>query len=171
MSDAVNVLVVFYSRYGEAEKLALAAGLGAIQENGNIRLRRLADLAPADVISCDAPWTSNLSRMLRDYVTPRPADPVWADAIVLAMPARSEGELQKYVASLPSCGPMHGKIAAPLTSAHGVDALAPVYGVAACAGLLVVPAALEAGDRVAAATEHGRALVRTVRALRAAPTA
>ena len=46
MGNPVNVLVVFYSRYGETERLALAAGLGAIQEEANIRLRRLADRAP-----------------------------------------------------------------------------------------------------------------------------
>ena len=33
----INALVVFYSRYGTTEKLALAAGLGAIQADANIR--------------------------------------------------------------------------------------------------------------------------------------
>ena len=44
MSD-INVLVVFYSRYGNAERIALAAGVGAIQARGNIRLRRVVDHA------------------------------------------------------------------------------------------------------------------------------
>jgi hypothetical protein len=49
----VNVLVVFYSRYGETERLALAAGLGAIQAEGSIRLRRVADLAARERIDAD----------------------------------------------------------------------------------------------------------------------
>ena len=50
----VNVLVVFYSRYGKAERLALAAGLGAIQAKANIRLRRVPDLADEAAIAADA---------------------------------------------------------------------------------------------------------------------
>ena len=52
--------------------------------------------------------------MNRDYVVPRPADPVWADVIILATPAESSTELEAYVASLSSLGSMAGKLAAPL---------------------------------------------------------
>ena len=56
----INALVVFYSRYGTTEKLALAAGLGAIQADANIRLRRVADHADAASIAADANWKKNL---------------------------------------------------------------------------------------------------------------
>jgi hypothetical protein len=171
MADPVNVLVVFYSRYGETERLALAAGLGAIQERANIRLRRLADHAEAATIAADAAWNGALARMQRDYVTPRPADPVWADLIILATPARSGGEVAAYAASLPTCGPMTGKCAAPLAAGNDASALREVYAAAACSGLLVAPSAIDAADAeagVAAARAHGRALVRTVRALKSA---
>ena len=62
----VNVMVVFYSRYGATEKLALAGGLGAIQARGNLRLRRLADLADPKQIAGDAEWSTNLQRMSRE---------------------------------------------------------------------------------------------------------
>ena len=39
----VNVLVIFYSRSGATETLALAAAVGAVQARGSIRLRRLSD--------------------------------------------------------------------------------------------------------------------------------
>ena len=100
----VNVLVVFYSRYGRAERLALAAGVGAIEAEGNIRLRRLPDDASAETIQADAAWRESLDRMNRDYVAPRPADPVWADVIVLATPAESSREVEAYVATLPGLG-------------------------------------------------------------------
>ena len=37
------VLVIFYSRCGSTEKLALAAAVGAVQSRAAIRLRRVAD--------------------------------------------------------------------------------------------------------------------------------
>jgi hypothetical protein len=166
MADPVNVLVVFYSRYGATERLALAAGLGAIQEEANIRLRRLADRADDATIAADAPWAASLARLQRDYVTPRPADPVWADLIILATPARSDGEVEGYVASLPACGPMAGKLAGPLAAGNDAGVLRTVYGAAACAGLLVAPSAIAGDDAVTGARLHGRALVRAVRALK-----
>ena len=111
----VNALVVFYSRRGTAEKLALAAGLGAIQADANIRLRRVADArGRCPTIEADPAWKENLARMNRDYVVPRPADPVWADVIILATPAEPSSEIEQYVASLASLGTMTGKLAAPL---------------------------------------------------------
>jgi hypothetical protein len=171
MADPVNVLVVFYSRYGETERLALAAGLGAIQEEANIRLRRLTDRADAATIAADAAWASTLSRMQRDYVAPRPADPVWAHLIVLATASRSDGEVEGYAASLPDCGPMAGKLAAPLTAGNDAAVLRAVYASAACAGLLVAPSAIEGSDAITGARLHGRSLVRAVRALRASVAA
>ena len=161
----INALVVFYSRYGTTEKLALAAGLGAIQADANIRLRRVADHADAASIAADANWKKNLDRMNRDYVAPRPADPVWADVIILATPPRSDGEVDAYCASLPECGPMAGKLAAPLTAGNDAGVLRGVYASAACAGLLVAPSAIEGADAIGGARLHGRALVRAARAL------
>ena len=166
MTDPVNVLVVFYSRYGETERLALAAALGAIQEEALIRLRRLTDLADASTIAADAAWAATLSRMQRDYVAPRPADPVWANLIILATPPRSDGEVERYAASLPECGPMAGKLAAPLTAGNDAGVLRGVYATAACAGLVVAPSAIEGNDTLSGARLHGRALVRAARALR-----
>ena len=106
----INALVVFYSRYGTTERLALAAGLGAIQADANIRLRRVADHADTTTIDADANWKKNLDRMNRDYVVPRPADPVWADVIILATPEDRSAEVESYVSSLPSLGSMNGSL-------------------------------------------------------------
>jgi NAD(P)H dehydrogenase (quinone) len=162
----VNVLVAFYSRYGKAEQLALAAGVGAIQARANIRLRRVADLADPKAIQADPEWVRHLDRMNRDYVVPRPADPVWADVIVLAGPEDSPQELEEYVASLLSVGSMSGKLAAPLTSGVAKSGLASIYAVAAHAGLIVVPAPGDPGDAVENARAHGRRVVQIARALK-----
>jgi len=165
MAD-VNVLVVFYSRYGKAEKLALAAGLGAIQTKANIRLRRVTDLASLETIEADPAWKQNLSRMNMDYVAPRPADPTWADVIILATPGDSTSELERYVASLRSTGSMDGKIAAPLAGGNHESALKPIYAAAASAGLIVAPASALSGDALASARAYGRRVSLMARALK-----
>ena len=150
----VNALVVFYSRRGTAERLALAAGLGAIQADANIRLRRVADGADVSTIDADPAWRENLARMNRDYVVPRPADPVWADVIILATPAEPSTEIEKYVASLASLGTMAGKLAAPLAPGQRETALRPVYSAAACCGLIVTPCDAAGDDPIATAHNH-----------------
>lgn len=96
----VNALVVFYSRHGETERLALAAGVGAVQARANIRLRRLKDLADAATISSDPIWTENLERMLPDYIAPRDIDADWADVILTASCPNSPAEMEAYLKSL-----------------------------------------------------------------------
>jgi NAD(P)H dehydrogenase (quinone) len=162
----INALIVFYSRYGNAERLALAAAVGAIRARANIRLRRVADLADAATIEADAAWRENLARMNMDYVVPRPADPVWADVIVLATPADSPAALETYLATLPSIGPMGGKIGAPLAPGNRESALKPIYAAAAWAGLIVVPGALAGGDPTSGARAFGERVIQMAHALK-----
>jgi NAD(P)H dehydrogenase (quinone) len=100
----VNVLVVFYSRRGDTERLATAAGVGAIQARANIRLRRLKDLAAAADIARDPVWTAELERMNMDYIAPREIDAQWADVIVVASPADAQAEMTQYLESLKALG-------------------------------------------------------------------
>jgi len=149
----LNVLVVFYSRYGDTEKLALAAGVGAIQTKANIRLRRLADLADASTIGADVRWTETLARMNMDYVVPRPADPEWADLVVLAAPSDAPREVEEYCRSLTS---MAGKMAAPLVPAGGTDCYRRICAAASAAGFVLAPANPTDGQDVDGARAYGR---------------
>jgi hypothetical protein len=161
---APNVLLVFYSRYGAAEQLALAAGVGALQARSNIRLRRLPDLADARTIESDQAWRDNLARMQRDYVAPRPADPLWADVVVLAVPAGPSGEAEAYLASLAEGGSMTGKILIPLAVDGNPAALAPLTAAAEAAGFRVAPLSTNSGDALVDAREHGRRVAEEARA-------
>ena len=166
--STVNVLVVFYSRYGRTERLALAAGLGAIEAEGNIRLRRLPEEASSDAIDADAAWRTACDRMSRDYVAPRPADPVWADVIVLATPPESCREVEAYVATLAALGPMLDKLAAPLTPGDDPTVLGPIFMATGRCGIAAVPLAPGQDDPVTRARLHGQRLVRMARALKSA---
>src|SRR5262245_52007900 len=167
MAD-VNVLVVFYSRHGTTEKLALAAGLGAIQAKANIRLRRVADLADRQTIEANAAWKENVDRMNRDYVVPRPADPAWADVIVLATPEASSLEIEQYCGLLAADQSKSGRIAGPLTSGRDASVLRPIYAAAAQAGFLVSPAPPQSGDPLVGAREFGQRLTQLARLIKLA---
>jgi NAD(P)H dehydrogenase (quinone) len=167
MSD-VNVLIVFYSRGGTAEQLGLAAGVGAIQARANIRLRRVADAGDPQSAAATAGWSEHLERMNRDYVAPRPADPGWADVIVMVTPRGSSAEVEAYCGALRAQGVVSGKIAAPLAAGDDEAALRPIYAAAACAGMIVAPFPRESGDPLAAAGEFGRRVTQMARALKGA---
>ena len=113
------VVVIFYSRSGATEKLALAAGVGAVQKRALIRLRRLPDLNPQRVMEQFPESKDALVRMHKEYIAPTESDLLAADAIIFAMPQdlktsedwkphldmltrlRSEGRLEgKLVAAL-----------------------------------------------------------------------
>jgi hypothetical protein len=96
----IKVVIVFYSRYGNTEKAALAAGVGAIQGRALIRLRRLADLTDEETIARDPRWTTERERMNRDYIAPRPIDAEWADVIFVASPKDRPEEMAGYLAGL-----------------------------------------------------------------------
>ena len=86
--NAVNVLIIFSSRSGRTERLALAAAVGAVQARASIRIRRLSEteedsgeLGPA------------LARMRREYVSPTRTDTIWADAVIIAINGQIRGML------------------------------------------------------------------------------
>ena len=162
----INVLVVFSSTRGETERLALAVGVGAIQARGNIRLRRLPPPPDASAESMSAGEREAFERMARDYVAPRPADPPWADVLILAPSPRAMNSLDSYVDELPSIGPVAGRIAGVVAPGNPHVA-SPVYAAAARAGLIVVPAppSLASVDEQHA---FGRQLVGFARALKTA---
>src|SRR5262249_32499348 len=94
MGNPAHVLVVFYSRCGTTEKLALAAAVGAVQARANIRLRRLPDAA--EPVDCK----EDVARMRKESVLPAEADILWADALIFLLPPEldtSSAECAAYV--------------------------------------------------------------------------
>ena len=78
-----NVIIVFWSRLGSTEKLALNAAVGAVEGRANIRLRWVKEAA-CDV--SNAAWSETRARMEAEYIQPRVIDIEWAEGIVLATP-------------------------------------------------------------------------------------
>src|SRR5262245_4168881 len=127
----MNVLVVFYSRDGETEHLALTIGVGAIQARANIRLRRLPPRSDTQLAALTRAQRENFERMARDYVAPRPADPLWADAVIVAQSRHGGNDLEEYIEGLPKLGAMAGKIGASVALGQPSELLRPIYAAVA----------------------------------------
>lgn len=150
------MVVVFYSRFGSTEQLALAAAVGAVQGRANIRLRRLPDTADEAMM-----WMENRERMNREYVAPREADVEWADAIVVGMPAGTDTvsvAFERYF----DRGKIDGKVGASFTPGLLTG---PLDAVMRRAGLIMVPM-IPAPDLLTAARLQGRRVADMVRSLR-----
>jgi hypothetical protein len=160
----VNVMVVFYSRFGSTERLALAAAVGAVQGRANIRLRRLPDTAGEETIASVEEWRENRSRMNREYVAPRESDVLWADAVMVGMPDGSDtisAEFQRYFDSI---GKIERKIGASFMYGFWTASLNDAMG---RAGFTTVPVIAEA-DALETARVQGRRVAAAARGLKAA---
>lgn len=85
----INVLIAFYSRYGNTRALAEGIADGAREIEGvNLRMRRALDLAPEAVIANDDRWLAARDEMEKLYPEPTNEDLEWADVIFIGTPTR-----------------------------------------------------------------------------------
>jgi hypothetical protein len=83
-----NVLVIFQANTERTEQLALAVGVGAVESEANIRLRRLVSAGAVEVGH-------------KGYGTLKEADLVWADTIVVGLEdAQPKQELDGLLSAL-----------------------------------------------------------------------
>jgi hypothetical protein len=83
-----NVLVIFQANTEHTEQLALAVGVGAVESEANIRLRRLVTAGAVEVGH-------------KGYGTLKVADLVWADIIVVGLEdAHPKQELDGLLSAL-----------------------------------------------------------------------
>ncbi len=102
-----NVLIAFYSRYGNVRTLAEAIAEGAQQVPGaNVRLRRVPDLAPESIINSDSRWRSARNEMARLYPEPTNEDLEWCDALVLGSPTRFGSPAAEIKLFIDKTGPL-----------------------------------------------------------------
>lgn len=120
-----NILVVFYSRDGAVEALAKAVGEGARAAGAEVRLRRVHDIVPPEVMAKVPGWEERSKRMMAEYGAPTLADVEWADGVIFGTPTRfgnSSAELKAFIDSLGSLwfqGKLNGKAGSAFTSTAG----------------------------------------------------
>lgn len=125
----MRVLIVFYSKTGNVAKLAEAIAEGARQvEGAEVLLRRVDDLAPAEVINQHEGWKQWHDRLTSQYQTPTVDELAEADAIIFGTPTRYgnvSAELKQFIdmtGALWAEGKLVNKVGSVFTSAattHG----------------------------------------------------
>ncbi len=87
MSEQPNVAVIYYSSTGTVHQLAESIATGAADAGATVRLLRVAELAPKEVIASNQPWADHVAAT--EHIPEVTHDDVaWADGIVIGSPTR-----------------------------------------------------------------------------------
>jgi NAD(P)H dehydrogenase (quinone) len=122
-----NVAVIYYSSTGNVHALAEALAHGAADAGAEVRLRKVAELAPAEAIDSNPAWRAHLDATA-DVPEATHEDLRWADAYAFGTPARYgnvSSQLKQFLdttAPLWAAGELADKAATAFTSAmnaHG----------------------------------------------------
>lgn len=87
MSDPVKLAVVYYSATGTNTEVAKALAEAAEKAGAEVRVRRVAELAPQAAIDSNPAWAANHSATA-DIAEATPEDIEWADAVIFGSPTR-----------------------------------------------------------------------------------
>jgi NAD(P)H dehydrogenase (quinone) len=87
MSEATKVAVVYYSSTGTVYELAKSIVEGAEKAGAEVRLRKVAELAPEEAIASNAGWASHVAET-QDVPVATVEDILWADAVIFGSPTR-----------------------------------------------------------------------------------
>lgn len=107
-----KITVLFYTTYGTNHAVALEAR-DALEESGaEVRLRRVRETAPTEVVEGQEAWKAQLEKMA-DIPEARPEDMEWADGYFFAAPTRFGVVASQFRGFLDTLGPLWqaGKLA------------------------------------------------------------
>jgi NAD(P)H dehydrogenase (quinone) len=116
--NAVKLAIVFYSTYGTNHRMAEIAAEAAGEAGAEVRLRRVKETAPAEVVKTQDAWRAQVEKTV-DIPEATPDDLVWADAYLFSSPTRYGGAASQMRAFIDTLGPIwtEGKLANKLVSA------------------------------------------------------
>lgn len=168
----VRMLVVFYSRTGSVEALAVAAAEAARAAGAEVRLRRAREVASAEDMAKVEGWREQAERQNALYPEPTHEDAEWADAILFGTPSYFGSPATELKNVLDRLGPqwkrgtLAGKVGGAFAAAswpHGGSEVVTMalYAPMAHLGMVILPtgytdeAMLEAGSPYGASTIVG----------------
>jgi NAD(P)H dehydrogenase (quinone) len=114
----VNAAIIYYSSTGTVHALAQAAAEGAEKAGAQVRLRKVAELAPPEAINARPDW----ARHIQDTAEVAEAsldDLDWADVVLFGTPTRFGNPASQLRAFIDTTGPLWlaGKLAGKVYSA------------------------------------------------------
>jgi NAD(P)H dehydrogenase (quinone) len=104
MSTPVNVSVIYYSSTGTTHAMAERLAQSAEKAGAEVRLRKVAELAPDEVVSSVDEWKRHREET-QDVPEASPDDVVWADAVLFGSPTRYGNIASQLKQFLDSLGP------------------------------------------------------------------
>ncbi|SEJ31800.1 NAD(P)H dehydrogenase (quinone) [Deinococcus reticulitermitis] len=119
----VKFAVIFYSTYGTGLAMAREAAAAAEAAGAEVRLRRVRETAPQEVVNGQDAWKANLEAM-QDIPEATPDDLEWADGFLFSAPTRFGGaasQMRAYIDTLGGLwgsGKLAGKTFSAMTSAQ-----------------------------------------------------
>jgi NAD(P)H dehydrogenase (quinone) len=156
----VRVAVVYYSTYGTNHAMASAAAEAAREAGAEVRLRKVRETAPREVVEAQEAWAKHAADTA-EIATAEPDDMAWADAYLFSSPTRYGGAASQMRSFIDTLGPLWmagdlaDKTATAMTSAqnpHGGQetTLQTLYVTFMHWGCILVPPGYT-GDEVTAA--------------------
>jgi NAD(P)H dehydrogenase (quinone) len=144
-----RIAVIYYSSTGNVHRLAEAVANGAADSGAEVRLRRVAELAPDAVIDANPAWRAHLDATASVPVAGHD-DLRWADGFAFGTPARFgnvSSQLKQFLDTtgpLWAAGELSNKAATAFTSAinrHGGNesTLLALYNTMHHWGAILVP--------------------------------
>lgn len=83
----INLSVIYYSSTGNIHSLAKAASVLGEKAGAEVRLRKVAELAPAEAIAANPAWAEHAAATT-DVTEASLADLEWSDAVLFGTPTR-----------------------------------------------------------------------------------
>ena len=98
-----KIAIVYYSATGNIAAMANAIGEGAASVGAEVRVRRVAETAPADAIASNPKWQAHFDEMANEPLATLD-DLEWADGIALGSPTRFGGPASQLKSFLDTTG-------------------------------------------------------------------
>lgn len=105
---APKIAVVYYSTYGHNHQMAQAAAEAAEAAGAEVRIRKVRETAPQEVIDAQDAWKAQQEAQ-SDVPEATPDDLVWADGYFFSAPTRYGGAASQMRSFIDTLGPVWQK--------------------------------------------------------------
>ena len=102
---ATRIAVIFYSTYGTNHGVAVEAARAAEAAGAEVRLRRVRETAPPEVVQGQDAWREQLERM-QDIPEASLEDMEWANGYFISVPTRFGVPASQFRAFVDTLGPL-----------------------------------------------------------------
>lgn len=107
MPMPIKLVVVYYSTYGTNHAMAEVAAEAARAAGAEVRLLKVRETAPQEVVNGQEPWKAQQERTAHIQEA-TPADLEWADAYLFSSPTRFGGAASQMRAFIDTLGGLWG---------------------------------------------------------------